>query len=285
MKNRTIITISDIKGTKSYSISGLLRKYILRVIFLIVLIASIGAIVVPILINKVMDLTIKNEMYKQDLEEQITAYEKVDDDLKELQENIKMYEEGAKITLQKTKEYARIASVKTYILKILPNGSPVARPHVTSGFGYRIHPIFRTKKLHNGIDFKTNIGTPIKSTADGFVTRVVAGDKGGYGKLVVIRHSYGFDTAYAHLSSINVKAGQRVKRGQVIALSGNSGRSTGPHLHYEVHFLGQPINPIDFVRWNMINYETIFNTQKGIPWASLVNLVQKQNPKLAITQP
>ncbi|MDD5360050.1 MAG: M23 family metallopeptidase [Sulfurovaceae bacterium] len=284
MKNRTIITISDIKGTKSYSISGLLRKYILRVIVFIVLTASIGAIVVPILINKIMDLATKNEMYKQDLEEQITAYDKVDDDLKELQENIKMYEEGARITLQKTKEYARIASVKTYILKILPNGSPVARPRVTSSFGYRIHPIFHTKKMHNGIDFKTNIGTPIKSTADGFVTRVVSSDTGGYGKLVVIRHPYGFDTAYAHLSSIKVSVGQKVKRGQLIALSGNSGRSTGPHLHYEVHFLAKPINPIDFVRWNMVNYDSIFNIQKGIPWASLVNLVQKQHPNLATTQ-
>ncbi|KIM02671.1 MAG: hypothetical protein KN64_14500 [Sulfurovum sp. AS07-7] len=284
MKNRTVITISNIKGTKSYSISGLFRKYILWIIAFVVLTASIGAILVPILINKVLDLTIKNEMYKKDLEEQITAYDKVDDDLRELANIIKLYEEGAKITLQKTKEYARIASVKSYILKILPNGSPVAKPRITSGFGYRVHPIFHTKKMHNGVDFKADIGTPIKTTADGVVTRVIATDTGGYGKLVVIRHSYGFDTVYAHLSSVKVRAGQKVKRGQLIALSGNSGRSTGPHLHYEVHFLGKAINPIDFIRWNMVNYETIFNTQKGIPWASLVNLVQKQNPNLATMQ-
>ncbi|MBD3843910.1 MAG: M23 family metallopeptidase [Campylobacterales bacterium] len=284
MKNRTIITISDIKGTKSYSISGLFRKYILWVIAFVVLTASIGAVVVPILVNRVLELTTKNEMYKQDLEEQITAYDKVDDDLRELGEIIKLYEEGAKITLQKIKEYAKIVSVKSYILKILPNGSPIARPVVTSGFGYRIHPVFRTKKMHNGVDFKANIGTPIKTTADGVITRVIATDTGGYGKLVVVRHSYGFDTVYAHLSSVKVRAGQKVKRGQLIALSGNSGRSTGPHLHYEVHFLGKAINPIDFVRWNMVNYDTIFNTQKGIPWASLVNLVEKQNPNLATMQ-
>lgn len=284
MKNRTIITISDIKGTKSYSISGLFRKYILWVIVSVVFTASVGAIIVPILINKILDLTVKNEMYRQDLEEKITAYDKVDDDLKELQEITKLYEEGAKITLQKTKEYAKIASVKSYMLKILPNGSPLSRPIVTSGFGYRIHPIFRTKKLHNGVDFKTSIGTPVKSTANGTVTKVIPSDTGGYGKLVVVRHSYGFDTAYAHLSSVQVRPGQKVKRGQVIALAGNSGRSTGPHLHYEVHFLGNPINPIDFVRWNMINYETIFNIQKGISWASLVNLVQKQNPNLVTMQ-
>lgn len=284
MKNRTIITISDIKGTKSYSISGLFRKYIVWVIAFVVLTASIGAVIVPILVNKILDLTTKNEMYKQDLEEQITAYEKVDDDLKELQRITKLYEEGARITLQKTKEYAKIANVKSFILKILPNGSPVARPRVTSGFGYRVHPVFHIKKMHSGIDFKTNTGTPVKTTADGIVTRVIPADNGGYGKLVVIRHSYGFDTAYAHLSSIKVRQGQKVKRGQLIALSGNSGRSTGPHLHYEVHFLGKAINPIDFVRWNMVNYETIFNIQKGIPWASLVNLVQKQNPNLATTQ-
>jgi murein DD-endopeptidase MepM/ murein hydrolase activator NlpD len=284
MKNRTIITISDIKGTRSYSISGLFRKYILWVIAFVVLTASIGAVIVPILVNKILDLTTKNEMYKQDLEEQITAYEKVDDDLKELQRITKLYEEGARITLQKTKEFARIANVKSFILKILPNGSPVARPRVTSGFGYRVHPVFHTKKMHNGIDFKTNTGTPVKTTADGVVTRVISADNSGYGKLVVIRHQYGFDTAYAHLSSIKVRPGQKVKRGQLIALSGNSGRSTGPHLHYEVHFLGKAINPIDFVRWNMVNYETIFNIQKGIPWASLVNLVQKQNPNLATMQ-
>lgn len=100
-------------------------------------------------------------------------------------------------------------------------------------------------QFHKGIDFATPKGTKVLSTAKGQV--IFAGEKGGYGKCVIIKHELGLSTLYAHLSKITVRAGQKVETGELIALSGNSGRSTGPHVHYEVHKNGRPVNPKLFV--------------------------------------
>lgn len=130
---------------------------------------------------------------------------------------------------------------------------PVLRPldsEIISGFGKRMNPITKTHKHHSGIDFKADIGTPVKATADGVVAAVES--KGsGIGRYVVVRHSFGYTTTYACLSKVSVYSGQRVKRGQVIAESGNSGLSKGPHLHYEVHKNGKAVDPIDFLSYDM----------------------------------
>jgi murein DD-endopeptidase MepM/ murein hydrolase activator NlpD len=113
-----------------------------------------------------------------------------------------------------------------------------------SGFGYRLHPIYQTLILHKGMDFACDIGTPIYATANAVVKS--ARYETGYGNIVTLDHGYGYETRYAHLSSIEVEVGQRVVRGEVIALSGNSGRSTGPHLHYEVLQRGNFVNPAHY---------------------------------------
>lgn len=114
---------------------------------------------------------------------------------------------------------------------------------ITSRFGWRRDPFNRKKRdFHPGIDFGCNVGTPIKAAANGKV--IYAGRKGGYGLAVVLRHKGGFTTIYGHLSYIRVKRGQYVDAGKIIAKSGNTGRSTGPHLHFEVRHYGVPINPL-----------------------------------------
>ena len=115
-----------------------------------------------------------------------------------------------------------------------------------SGFGWRIHPVHKVKKFHNGIDFTAKSGTPIQSTGDGVVARVQH-KRMGYGKNVTIDHGYGFETLYAHMQDIDVKQGQKVKKGQRIGTIGSSGTSTAPHLHYEVKLKNKAINPIDYV--------------------------------------
>ncbi len=113
-----------------------------------------------------------------------------------------------------------------------------------SGFGYRIHPIYQTRIFHDGMDFSCDIGTPVYATADGVVKN--ARWERGYGYIVTIDHGYGYETRYAHLKSFNVKRGQKVVRGETIALSGNTGRSSGPHVHYEVLQRGRPVNPANY---------------------------------------
>jgi murein DD-endopeptidase MepM/ murein hydrolase activator NlpD len=116
---------------------------------------------------------------------------------------------------------------------------------VGSYFGYRTDPFYKVAKFHEGIDFTASIGTPVHSTGDGMVIKVER-ERGGYGNSILISHGFSYETLYAHLSKINVQRGQMIKRGQVIGLVGNTGKSTAPHLHYEVHKGGQPINPINY---------------------------------------
>ena len=116
---------------------------------------------------------------------------------------------------------------------------------IASGFGYRIDPIYKSVKLHAGLDFAAPKGTPIYATANGRVT--IAGNTGdGYGNHVVINHGYGYETLYGHMVKVKVRPGELVKRGEVIGWVGSTGKSTGPHCHYEVHKNGQKIDPVYF---------------------------------------
>jgi murein DD-endopeptidase MepM/ murein hydrolase activator NlpD len=137
-----------------------------------------------------------------------------------------------------------IAQQKSQELKHIPAVIPVGG-RIVSGFGYRNDPFFGYGHFHPGIDIVAPIGTPIKSTADG-VIRTAGVSEIGYGLQIEVDHGYGYVTKYAHLSALNARVGQKVKRGDVIGFSGNSGYSTGPHLHYEVIKNGVKVNPYDY---------------------------------------
>lgn len=129
----------------------------------------------------------------------------------------------------------------------LPFALPVkSRFRYSSRFGMRTHPVTGKRRMHDGVDMAAPTGTPVYATADGVVT--FAGWANGYGRLVKIRHAMGYETRYAHNSKLRVKVGQRVSRGDRIADMGSSGRSTGPHVHYEVRINGRPVNPMKYIR-------------------------------------
>ncbi|RMF08156.1 MAG: hypothetical protein D6762_06240 [Candidatus Neomarinimicrobiota bacterium] len=130
------------------------------------------------------------------------------------------------------------------ILKNIPSIRPVYGGYLNSPFAYRIDPFDGKRRFHYGQDFSVPPGTPVYATADGVVQQ--ARYRGGFGKTVKLNNGNGYSTIYAHLSRITVKYGQKVKRGDIIGYSGNTGRSTGPHLHYEVHYYGTPQNPLDY---------------------------------------
>ncbi len=145
-------------------------------------------------------------------------------------------------------ELTEMAKAKNEMMASIPAIQPVdsrkARAGI-SGFGIRIHPVYKIRKMHAGIDFTAPSGTPIYATGNGRVAE--AGMDGGYGRRIIIDHGYSYKTLYGHMSRFAVKPGQRVKRGDLIGYVGNSGTSTGPHLHYEVHKNGTPVNPINFI--------------------------------------
>jgi murein DD-endopeptidase MepM/ murein hydrolase activator NlpD len=133
------------------------------------------------------------------------------------------------------------------MLQSIPAIQPVANKDLkrtASGYGMRIDPIYKTAKFHAGMDFSANTGTPVYATGNGRVKK--AGWQSGYGKIIIVDHGFGYETWYAHLNKYNVRVGQKVIRGEVIGEVGNTGKSTGPHLHYEVHLKGKVMNPVNY---------------------------------------
>jgi murein DD-endopeptidase MepM/ murein hydrolase activator NlpD len=158
-----------------------------------------------------------------------------------------------------TKSYDEINNFiknKEQLLACTPAIQPVSNKdlkRIASGFGYRVDPVYKTTKFHAGLDFAAPIGTPIYATANGTVE--TAGNTGnGYGNHVVIHNGYGYATLFGHMFKIKVRAGEKVKRGEVIGWVGNTGKSTGPHCHYEVHRNGEPVDPV-FYFYNDITPE------------------------------
>jgi murein DD-endopeptidase MepM/ murein hydrolase activator NlpD len=148
-------------------------------------------------------------------------------------------------------ELSRHIKNKNALLEAMPAIQPMAlsgrrRGELVSGFGYRMDPIYKTVKFHEGLDFTAPIQTPVYATGTGKVAELVRMDR-GYGNYILIQHGYGYQTLYAHLARFEVKQGQKVKRGQIIGRLGNTGKSTGPHLHYEVIKNGRKMNPVYFI--------------------------------------
>ncbi|HNE29999.1 MAG TPA: M23 family metallopeptidase [Saprospiraceae bacterium] len=156
----------------------------------------------------------------------------------------------------------QMANNQQKMLASLPSIKPVREDKLQksigtlSGFGYRIHPVYKVRKFHAGLDFPARIGTAVQASGDGVV--VEAGWHHGYGNCVKISHGYGYETLYGHLSSMNVRVGEKVKKGHKIGQVGDTGLSTAPHLHYEVHYKGNPINPINFCLDNLTPQEYQF---------------------------
>lgn len=128
--------------------------------------------------------------------------------------------------------------------------SPLKLFHITSNYGWRIHPIFKKRIFHDGIDLRSKLNTPVYAVADGIVEYVGLNGSltSGYGKYIRINHGDGLKSFYAHLNSYNVISGQKVKRGQQIALSGNTGGSQAPHLHFGARKNNTKLNPLDFLK-------------------------------------
>ena len=155
------------------------------------------------------------------------------------------------------------------LLHMIPNGSPAEFSRVNDDFGQRVNPVTKKRSIHKGVDLGMAIGTPVYATADGIVETAGTDTKGGFGKIIRIQHSFGFRTYYAHLNKLLVTPGTYVVKGQQIAESGNTGRSTGPHLHYEVRQLWTALDPAPFMSWSLENYESLFQQVKEVKWDSL----------------
>ncbi len=153
-------------------------------------------------------------------------------------------------------EIGNMVKNKEKLLASTPSIQPVSNKNlnrVASGFGYRIDPVYKDRRPHMGLDFTAPMGTPIYATADGRI-KDAGFNTGGLGNRVVVAHGFGYETVYGHMVRVKARVGEMVKRGEVIGYVGNSGKSTGPHCHYEVHRNGIPVDPIYYF-YNDLNAE------------------------------
>lgn len=162
----------------------------------------------------------------------------------------KLYADIENIKLEISKEQNNLQEITETVedKKSLLVSTPAIWPTtgwITSGFGYRRSPFTGQREMHKGLDIAARFGTSIKATADGIVT--FSGRKGSLGKVVVLEHNYGYSTRFGHTSELLVRVGEKVKRGQIIARVGTTGRSTAPHLHYEVRLKGVAVNPYNYI--------------------------------------
>jgi len=294
MKNRLIITVSDIKGTKSYNVHQFAKK--------IALYAIIGAIVLilgsfffisylndeidevrkdkesqlKILAQKEEKLVAQNKFYSVQIKSKIKDIDELSSKLEEIHEIIGVGKDASMEEISKKTLEAMNKDTKSYTLQVIPNGKPLEKIRTSSGFGYRINPITKKRQFHRGLDIPAKRKTPIRVTADGVVEYVQSRNIGDYGRVVKIRHNFGFQTVYAHMNKTMVKVGKVVKKGQIIGLTGNSGRSSGPHLHYEVRYANKVLNPKHFIKWDIKNYDYIFKKERRVEWESLVSLIKEQ---------
>ncbi len=167
----------------------------------------------------------------------LNSLQKIERLKKQMYIQTKSYDEIVALAKSKDQMYASIPAIQPITNKELSR--------LASGFGMRIDPIYKVRRMHTGVDFSAARGTPIYATGDGVIKKV-ATNYGGYGKEVLIDHGYGYVTRYAHMSDFNVKKGQKIKRGECIGYVGSTGKSTAPHLHYEVLKDSKKVNPVHY---------------------------------------
>ncbi|WP_240223603.1 M23 family metallopeptidase [Rheinheimera hassiensis] len=294
MKDRIIISVSTINGTRHFNVSKLFKRNAVIAMWAMLF----GLIITAAVIDYLLRTVDKSQHQRTALTEQAASLRAEIDLLNnskqqlELELNTKQDEMlqvvnrvgEIELALGLEQQYPQnlenrldTASVNSAarlaMLQLVPNGSPLEFRRRSSRFGVREHPIIGKQQHHKGVDLSASRGTPIYAPADG-VVEVVRPNKQGYGNLLKIRHAFGFSTLYAHLDSFKVKSGHFVHKGELIATSGNTGLSTAPHLHYEVHFLDRALNPQSFMDWDATNFDLVFEKERSIKWDSLVSMLE-----------
>lgn len=294
MKDNITVSISSIDGTKHFSFGKRTRhtfKFVSYVIFMAVLLTA-GIIYYLVndaensklkllelesksssLTKEITSLTALKLSLEQDLSEREERMLLVSDRLNDLEKVLGMDDQNNVELESRLDTAAMNSSLRVAMLTQIPSGPPVKNARTSSGYGKRQHPVLGTIRIHRGQDFAVNTGTPIYAPADGTV-EVTRPSKEGSGNFLRLLHGYGFSSSYSHMSKFAVNKGDFVKKGDLIGYSGNSGLTSGPHLHYEIRFIGRALDPKPFIAWDVDNFDTIFESVRGIRWESLVDKIE-----------
>ena len=311
MKNSTLITLTTLNGSRQYTITQLIKKFIITFIIMILFLVIATFFFIKYL-NSVIDEKNKSlENKSKEIQRIFAQKDKLNKRILDLEGNIGLLEtniSSLEKTIQKKEKFleevndkvvdieriiqfeppkdmeikqrldlAKMDLVdKKFVLRNIPNGYPLKYKGISSPFGWRNHPILHKREFHTGLDLRASLNTPVYATADGIINFAKYHRKSGYGNLLIIDHNFGFKTLFGHLNKIVVKQGDFVQKGQLVAYTGNTGLSNGPHLHYEIRYIGVVLNPVYFMRWNLKNYNSIFKKEKKVRWQSLIKAIDWQ---------
>lgn len=290
LKNKFTITISDINGSRHFYLNQIIKKIVLYTIaFVFLFLISSGFYIKYLdskidaldgkreeLLKKSKELETLNMTMQQSLDEKAAQYAVIEDKIASFEEALGLENEN-NLTISARLENLNITNDQQQgILNQIPNGWPITNKGITGKFGWREHPILKRKEFHPGIDLAASIGTPIYAPASG-VVEFSGYSNNGYGYNVILLHNFGFKSVFAHMTRKDVvKAGDFVNKGDLIGYTGNTGLSTGPHLHYEVRFINKTLEPLYFLNLKRKNMNEFFNQERRVPWQSLIKAVSAQ---------
>ncbi|MDW6004962.1 M23 family metallopeptidase [Vibrio mangrovi] len=288
MKDKVILAVTSERGTRQFRIGRRFYRVLKVAGCSVALGVFVSTGVIYYLTQKsqaleVQSMTLTEEVaslteLKQTLESDLQSREEemqlVSDRLGDL-EKLLGVDSGEENIISRLDVATIHSSIRLVMLNQIPSGSPVKQARISSGYGRRVHPVTGKVKFHRGQDFAVNTGTPVYAPADGVVQATRSSSKGS-GNFLRLQHSFGFSSSYSHLNRFSVRSGTFVKKGDLIGYSGNSGLTSGPHLHYEIRFVDRPLNPRPFVDWGMNNFESIFTKIKSIHWDTLVARVESR---------
>lgn len=293
MKNKFTVTISDVHGSKHYLLHQLIKKFLLYFTLFVIFTIIVGSLLISFLFKEVSSLEekkeaalkesqmllVQNEELHAKILEKAQEYDNIKDKISSMEELVGLRVNDEENVDSRLDEIDLTMMQQKTFFDNIPSGDVMAYSDISSKFGWRENPILKRKEFHTGVDLRANVGTPILAPADGVVKFTTYNQNSGYGNVISLVHNYGFESSYAHLlNKPVVKEGQFVKKGDLIAYSGNSGMSTGPHLHYEVKFIGRTLDPEPFLRWRGSNFIEIFKKEKRVTWESLIKLINTQYP-------
>ncbi len=227
-----------------------------------------------------LQLAQKYRELQQKIADKEREYRTISDNIAELREETGLTgtEKRENISLLLKKATPKIRAM---ILRNIPSGYPCSSRRITSHFGWRMHPIYHEERFHHGIDFGGKPGLPVRATCDGIV-EFAGYSQGGYGNMVIIDHNYGFKTLFGHmLQNLRVKKGEFVKKGSIIGYLGNTGLSTGPHLHYEIKYLRYFIDPAPFLKPERSRFAVLMKKTPQIRWQQLIDAITTTYQKFA----
>lgn len=297
MKESVVISVSSISGTRHFQLGKWYRHCLKGFGYFILAGVLTTAGVIYYLVNEVDFAKLKQrelenrsmslneevsslkelrDSLQSDLLEREEKMQTVSDRLGDLEKVLGVEEDDADAKIESRLDTAAItSSVRVVMLNRIPNGAPVKEGRISSGYGKRVHPVTGDVKFHRGQDFAVNVGTAIYAPADG-VVEVTRPSNQGSGNYMRLQHSFGFTSSYSHMSKFEVQMGDFVQKGDLIGYSGNTGLTSGPHLHYEIRFVGRSLDPKPFVDWGLNDFDTIFTKIRGVRWESLVSKVEQR---------